>query len=115
MRSVEDPDEGLSGVLGDLAASARRSNLARSQVLADALRAVADGQLDDTQRQQAVAAAHQLTGSAGTFGHHRASELAAALEAYFADPAGLGPGLADAGERLAALQQDLEAGQTDEP
>ena len=89
MPSVDDPDDALSAVLAGLAASARQANLARAEVIAAALAALADGTLQEEQRLAAEQAAHQVVGSAGTFGARHASELAAGLE-----------------ERLAALQPD---------
>lgn len=110
-RSADDPDDALAAVLAKLAVSARQANLARSEVLAEALTAVADGRLDESQRAAAQQAAHQIAGSAGTFGAYRASAVASSLEAYFAAPeaervAGLGP----ARVQLEELRRDLDAG-----
>ena len=80
---VEDPDDALGAVLRSLAASARKANLARTAVIEEALAALEAGALDAGRRQAAESAAHQVVGSAGTFGRHRASELAADLEQWF--------------------------------
>ena len=78
-----DPDDALQAVMRTLAASARDANLARTAVLEQALASLDAGLLDPACREAAVAAAHQVAGSAGTFGRHRSSELAAALEQWF--------------------------------
>ena len=111
MRPTEDPDEGFREVMRGLAASARQANLARTAVLEDALRALGAGPLDPDARDAAVRAAHQVVGSAGTFGRHRSSELAAGLERWFRT----GPvhpkdaGLEQAWQQVAALRADLDA------
>jgi HPt (histidine-containing phosphotransfer) domain-containing protein len=117
VRPVEDPDDALGAVMAVLAASAREANLARTAVIEDALAALAAGQLDTARREAAESAAHQVVGSAGTFGRHRASELAAGLEQWFREDA---PAPADA-DRLAraraqvvALRADLAGGHQDE-
>lgn len=111
MRASEDPDDALSSVLAGLADSARQANLARSEVLADALRAVAEGRLTETERAAAQQAAHQVVGSAGTFGVRRASELAASLEEYFAgDEVGRSEGLSLAQSQLEEVRRELRAG-----
>ena len=111
MHAPEDPDDALRAILAELAVSARRSNLARVDVLAEALDAVEQGRLDETTRSAAVQAAHQLVGSAGTFGAPEASRLAAALEQYLGqgdapDPAGTG----EARRRLVELRRELDLG-----
>jgi len=113
-QSAGDADAALQSVLTSLESSARHANLARSRVIADALQAAATSGLGEEQRTPAAQAAHQIAGSAGTFGHRRASRLAAALEQYLlgvaletADP----PGLAEARLELGDLQDDLAGGQ----
>jgi HPt (histidine-containing phosphotransfer) domain-containing protein len=108
---AEDPEDPIQAVLAALAVSARRANLARSAVLADALEAVALGRLDEEQRAAATEAAHKLVGSAGTFGSRRASELAGSLERFFeADDATREAGLDQARSQLADLRLALEPG-----
>ena len=115
MPSAENPDEALSDVLATLAASARRSNLGRSDVIAAALGALGEGRLTQEQRAVAEQAAHQVVGSAGTFGARRASELAAALESYLAgDEASRAAGLARAREQLEELRAELRGHQVEE-
>ncbi len=79
----EDPDDAVRSVLRGLAASARQANLTRTGVIEDALRARAEHRVTPEQRSAAVSAAHQVAGSAGTFGHGRASALAVSLEQWF--------------------------------
>ena len=82
--SPEDREDAVTAVLRGLSASALRSNLARSVVIADALQSAEAGQLSEPQRVAAVTAAHQVVGSAGTFGQPRASRAAARLEDFLA-------------------------------
>jgi HPt (histidine-containing phosphotransfer) domain-containing protein len=120
--SPEDPDDALAAVMRGLSASANRANLARSAVIGEALRAAETGRLEEQQRQEAEAAAHQLAGSAGTFGLPRASRLAADLEDFFAAVAREKPpttetsALQRAGRELQQLRDLLVsgAGHTDE-
>lgn len=106
---VDDPDEAIRTVMANLAASAREANLARAAVLEDAVRAAGAGVLAAADREAAVAAAHQVVGSAGTFGRRRSSELAADLEQWFRR---VGERVDERGldwvrDQLAALQTDL--------
>ena len=110
MRSADDPDDALSSVLAGLAVSARQANLARSDVLAGALDALAEGRLEEAERAVAEQAAHQVVGSAGTFGAKRASELAASLEHYLgSDEATRAAGLTQARAELEELRRELRA------
>lgn len=79
----EDP---FAAVLARIAGEARQTNLRRADHLQEALGRLSEGRLDEEGRQQAVRAAHQLAGSAGTFGHQRASELARRVEQFLASP-----------------------------
>jgi len=111
VRAPDDPDDPLQSVLAGLAVSARQSNVARSDVVAEALAAAAEGRLDPARRMAAVKAAHQVVGSAGTFGSARASELAAALEQVLGGEGPLDPAaLLLAQQRLAELRRELGAG-----
>ena len=60
---------------------ARVTNLARAEVIADALDRLRGGVLTEDGRSTARRAAHSLVGSAGTFGFGEASQLGRALEA----------------------------------
>ncbi len=79
----EGHEDAIAAVLRSLAASAARANLARSAVLAAAVGAAETGQLREQLRAEAAAAAHQVLGSAGTFGSPGASRAAAVLEDFF--------------------------------
>ena len=117
---AEDPDRALQSVMHALAASALRTNLTRCDVLDAALSALEHEGLDDVQLRAAERAAHQLVGSAGTFGFPRVSELAADLEQYLSRVATSGgpvPGepvehdeLVRARRWLTQMQVELQSG-----
>lgn len=89
---------------------ARPALVARVGQLEDAIAARLEGRLDEASRHGAQRAAHQLAGSAGTFGLPGASELARQLEDFFADGAAPEPAtLLSAVEHLEALRRELEA------
>jgi HPt (histidine-containing phosphotransfer) domain-containing protein len=75
----------LAAAMRLIGVHARTVNLGRAARLADALAGAEDGGLDDSARQTATQLAHQLVGSAGTFGFPGASDLAGELEQFFAD------------------------------
>ncbi|GAA1431950.1 hypothetical protein GCM10009616_20210 [Microlunatus lacustris] len=113
----DDPDDALRAVVRSLAASARESNLARTGVLEEALAALGAGALSVELRDSAVSAAHQVAGSAGTFGKHRSSALAADLEQWFHEVALPGPDPARldwAHDLLGDLRADLTGDHQDE-
>ncbi len=112
-----DPDEALRGVLRALSTSAREANLARTAVLEEALTALDAGALGADQREGAVAAAHQVAGSAGTFGRRRSSELALQLERWFRagpDRDSVSADVARARAQVAELRADLAAAHQDD-
>ena len=75
----------------------RDSNLSRVVRLVELLDSADAGALDEAGRLEAETLAHQVVGSAGTFGYPAASVDAVSIEDYFAaSPAGSGSG-ADAG------------------
>jgi HPt (histidine-containing phosphotransfer) domain-containing protein len=74
-------EDGVGRAYRRLSRRARRSNLARAQQLQVTLQAAGGGGLVQEERRKAAALAHQIMGSAGTFGYPEASELAARLEA----------------------------------
>jgi HPt (histidine-containing phosphotransfer) domain-containing protein len=78
------PDR-LSGVMSSIAAQARRTNLTRTADLGAALGVAAGGGLDTAGWADAERTAHQLAGSAGTFGFDVVSEIARSLERFCAD------------------------------
>ena len=83
--------------------------LGRVELLEDAVAALMDHGLDEPQRLQARRAAHQLAGSAGTFGFPRGSELAREMEHMLDHGASVGvaqvPRLA---ELVVSLRSELE-------
>lgn len=105
-------DDALQAVVRALGAAARESNLARVGVLEEALAALAAGALSVELRDRAVTSAHQVVGSAGTFGKRRSSALAADLERWLREVPLPGPALARLGwarGRLGDLRADLTA------
>lgn len=60
----------------------------RIELIERAVEALSAGELDEPLRDEALRAAHMLSGSLGTFGFAGASEAAGALEHEFADPRG---------------------------
>jgi len=124
--AAEDPDEAIQSVMQTLTASALRANLSRCAVLDTALTALEQGRGEVTLLADAERAAHQLVGSAGTFGFSEVSELAGELGRYLhqngapadptpPDPAGAGAAgaaadLVQAREWLSQMQAELQSG-----
>lgn len=92
---------------------ALQHNLARAQVLRQALDAVRARRLDEPLRRAAQRAAHQIAGSAGTFGHPIASELSMRLGEFFRR-GGRPEQLPDADAWLEGLDADLASDPDDE-
>jgi HPt (histidine-containing phosphotransfer) domain-containing protein len=86
MTAREGPTAALDGELARLWATHRPEVDARLAVIEAAVAQCDDGALGDESRAAATQAAHQLAGTAGTFGFTEASEHAAALERRLADP-----------------------------
>lgn len=82
-----DSDGRVRAALSSIGAHARRANLVRAEQLSDALARLEADALSLSQREAAVRSAHQLAGSAGTFGQEPASTLASWFERFFAAPA----------------------------
>jgi diguanylate cyclase (GGDEF)-like protein len=83
---------------------------ARIDEVADAVAALRGGGLDEAARSRAERAAHQLTGSAGTFGFGHASELARDLERLLAADGPRDPAtLLRAGELVEAIRDEIRA------
>jgi HPt (histidine-containing phosphotransfer) domain-containing protein len=80
-----DASAQLAAAMRVIGIHARTVNLGRAERLADVLARADNGALDDSARQTATELAHQLVGSAGTFGFVGASDLAGELEQFFAD------------------------------
>lgn len=112
--SAGEIDRVLPAMRG-LRARARATNLARADQLQSALDRAADGELDEAGRAQAVSVAHQLIGSAGTFGFSDASRRGAELKDFFSAREVDEDDVQTARIRLMALRTDLEGeGEQDE-
>lgn len=92
-----------------LRSRARVTNLARAAQLESALEQAAAGELDQAARAQAVAIAHQLIGSAGTFGFAEASRRAQELKEFFARGQVDEDDVQTARIRVLALRNDLHS------
>jgi HPt (histidine-containing phosphotransfer) domain-containing protein len=89
---------------------ARSVNRERADRLEHALGNVAAGSRDEGPRQEATEIAHQLVGSAGTFGFPGASQLAGEIERYFVEADLDDPVLlATARDQVRRLQEELSA------
>lgn len=100
-----DRERARSGVQ-EIGERARDHNLARAKILKDALDAVRSRHLDEQLRRAAQRAAHQIAGSAGTFGYPIASELSMRLGEFFRR-GGKPAQLAEADAWLEELDADL--------
>jgi HPt (histidine-containing phosphotransfer) domain-containing protein len=103
-------DDFLPAMRG-LRARAQLTNLARAAQLGTALEQVAAGELDEAGRARAVAVAHQLIGSAGTFGFAAASRRAGELKEFFTLPRIDEDDIQTARIRLADLRRSLQSDQ----
>jgi HPt (histidine-containing phosphotransfer) domain-containing protein len=107
----DDAEARLRAAVESIGGHARSANLARADRLSEALAEVAAGALDESDRRRATDIAHQLVGSAGTFGFPGASHLAGEIERYFveadlADPVRL----ATARDQVRRVQEELATG-----
>jgi HPt (histidine-containing phosphotransfer) domain-containing protein len=101
---ASDPEARLQETVSHIGARARQTNRARAAVIAAALDAWQRGSLGEEERTAAQRAAHQLAGSAGTFGYPGASAPARDLERMFATPP-VGDGPSSAGSALTAARR----------
>lgn len=96
-------------VFTQLRLRAQRSNLARVQQLEATLGSANASRLGEDERRRAAHVAHQVVGSAGTFGYLQASDLAAVLEQILQRRDGYEAEFDRvAREALAALRSELE-------
>jgi HPt (histidine-containing phosphotransfer) domain-containing protein len=108
--NAEPPEDRLRAAVESIGGHARSVNLARAAHLAQVLADIAAGRTDENERQQATESAHQLVGSAGTFGFPGASQLAGELERYFVEGDFTDQArLAMAREQVARLRSELSA------
>ncbi len=77
------PGADLDGAVRSIGVQALKANLRRARDLDEAVRLATRGELADDRRMIAVKVAHQLDGSAGTFGFPGASDRAGELERFF--------------------------------
>jgi HPt (histidine-containing phosphotransfer) domain-containing protein len=113
---VEPPEDRLRAAVESIGDHARSVNLARAEHLDRVLGNIAAGREDEDERQRATEAAHQLVGSAGTFGFPGASSLASELERYFVEADFTDQArLAAAREQVARLRAELAAGPVYQP
>jgi HPt (histidine-containing phosphotransfer) domain-containing protein len=113
---VEPPEDRLRAAVESISDHARLVNLARAGHLEQVLADIAAGRADEDKRQLATESAHQLVGSAGTFGFPGASQLAGELERYFVEADFTDQArLASAREQVARLRAELAAGPAYQP
>ena len=114
--NVEPPEDRLRAAVESISDHARLVNLARAGHLEQVLADIAAGRADEDKRQLATESAHQLVGSAGTFGFPGASQLAGELERYFVEADFTDQvRLASAREQVARLRAELAAGPAYQP
>lgn len=100
----------LRAAVESIGGHARSVNLQRAARLDRALADVAAGCREESGRQGATEVAHQLVGSAGTFGFAGASQLAGEIERYFVEADFDDPvRLARAREQVRQLAAELTA------
>jgi HPt (histidine-containing phosphotransfer) domain-containing protein len=108
--NTEPPEDRLRAAVESISDHARAVNLARAAHLDRVLADIAAGRDDEDERQRATESAHQLVGSAGTFGFPGASSLAGELERYFVEADFTDPEqLATARQQVARLRAELAA------
>jgi HPt (histidine-containing phosphotransfer) domain-containing protein len=112
----EEPEDRLQAAVESIGGHARSVNLERADRLSEALTEVADGHLDQDRRRAAADIAHQLVGSAGTFGFGRASQLAGEIERFFREADLTDPvPLETARDQVRRLREELSAGPDYQP
>jgi HPt (histidine-containing phosphotransfer) domain-containing protein len=109
-------EDRLRAAVESIGDHARSVNLDRADRLNQALAAVAAGSVEEATRRQAAEIAHQLVGSAGTFGFSGASQLAGEIGRYFVEGDLADPNqLATAREQVRRLREELAAGPDYQP
>jgi HPt (histidine-containing phosphotransfer) domain-containing protein len=102
---VPPPAERMAAVLSTIAAQARRTNLVRAAEIRTALDRAEVDDLDRAGWAAAERTAHQLAGSAGTFGFAGVSEWARYLERFCAEAAAQPPDSARLGDARTVLER----------
>jgi HPt (histidine-containing phosphotransfer) domain-containing protein len=114
--SAEPPEDRLRAAVQSIVDHARSVNLDRAADLDRVLDDITTGRAGEGKRQRATEVAHQLVGSAGTFGFPEASQLAGELERYFVEADFTDQArLASAREQVARLRAELAAGPAYQP
>jgi len=109
-------EDRLRAAVESIGDHARSVNLDRADRLNQALAAVADGSEEEMTRRQAAEIAHQLVGSAGTFGFSGASQLAGEIGRYFVEGDLADPNqLATARDQVRRLREELATGPDYQP
>ena len=112
----EPPEDRLRAAVESIGDHARSANLDRAARLEQVLADIAADRADEGERQEATEVAHQLLGSAGTFGFPGASQLAGELERYFVEADFTDQArLAAARDLVARLRAELAAGPAYQP
>jgi len=103
-----DPGQRARDLMATIGARARTKNLQRVADLEEGFRAASLGAWSDESRRELVDVAHQLVGSAGTFGFAQVSAAAREIELMLAEAPSTDPEvLTAAASRLAGMRQDL--------
>jgi HPt (histidine-containing phosphotransfer) domain-containing protein len=113
---TEPPEDRLRAAVESIGDHARSVNLARADHLDNVLADIAADRADEDDRQRATEVAHQLVGSAGTFGFPGASQLAGELERFFVEADFTDQTrLSAARDQLGRLRAELAAGPVYQP
>ena len=109
-------DDRLRAAVESIGDHARSVNLDRADRLDRALAEVAAGSRKEATRREAADTAHQLVGSAGTFGFSGASQLAGEIERYFVESdLDVTDRLATARDQVRRLKEELATGPDYQP
>jgi HPt (histidine-containing phosphotransfer) domain-containing protein len=113
---TEPPEDRLRAAVESIGDHARSVNLARADHLDKVLADIAADRADEDDRRRATEVAHQLVGSAGTFGFPGASQLAGELERFFVEADFTDQALlAAARDQVGRLRAELAAGPVYQP
>ena len=113
---TEPSEDRLRAAVESIGDHARSVNLDRAARLEHVLADIAADRAGEGERQEATEVAHQLLGSAGTFGFPGASQLAGELEHYFVEADFTDQArLAAARDLVARLRAELAAGPAYQP
>jgi HPt (histidine-containing phosphotransfer) domain-containing protein len=112
--AAPDPMARAQAAMQQIGDRALESNLRRLVELDEAVQSARHGNLTEDQCSAAVDVAHQLVGSAGTFGYAEVSRLARQLEHFFQDRDFAEPTVTLAVDWLESVRQHLAAGPDDD-